>query len=195
MSASSSINRRTILSGLMKLLVLIGFIFIAIAFSSSFTTSSIDEKQNASSRWVMTVAVSELVEGKVKSLQWAGGIAWVYKRTTDDIKQLNLHNDVLRDFSSSKSDQPEHMKNGMRSADKQIFVFIPNESKRSCQVSLNTGADIVRFTEPCYAAKYDAAGRILDESGHHDKTQQNLAVPNHLIEDGILKIGIWMPKI
>ena len=195
MPDSSSIKRRAILSGLMKLLVLIGLVLVAIPFFSSFSSSSIDEKQNAASRWVLSVPVSDLDEGKVKSLQWSGGIVWVYARTKYDIQQLHLNNGRLRDYASAKSDQPEHMKNHIRSADKRFFVFIPNENKRSCQVSLNSGQQNARFVEPCYAAKYDAAGRIFENSGHKDKTQHNLAVPEHIVEDEVLKIGIWMPKI
>lgn len=195
MSDSPSIKRRKILSGLMKLLVLIGLIFISIPFFSSFSSSSIDEKQKSTSRWIITSAITGLVEGEVKPLSWKSGVVWVYTRTKKDIQLLNENNSSLRDPVSARSDQPEEMKNKLRSADQRYFVFIPNENKRSCQVSLNTEQEIVRFTEPCYGAKYDAAGRIFENSGHKDKTQQNLAVPEHVIEDGILKIGIWMPKI
>lgn len=189
----SSIKRRQILSGLMKLLVFIGFIFISIPFISSFSSDSIDEKQTAKSRWIITIPVSDLVEGEVKPLSWPGGLVWVYSRTVNDVQSLKTTDVFLRDAASEKSDQPEGMKNKIRSANKSFFVFIPQENKRGCQVSLHTGQDNVRFTEPCYVAQYDAAGRIFEKSGH--KEQQNLAVPEHIIEDGILKIGIWMPKI
>lgn len=195
MPDSSSIKRRKILSGLMKLLVLIGLIFISIPFFSSFSSGSIEEKQNNSSRWVITLPVTDLNAGEVKTLRWSGGIVWVYSRTKKDIELLNENSNSLRDPASEKSDQPVEMKNMLRSADRRFFIFIPNENKRSCQVSLNVKQERVRFTEPCYGAKYDAAGRIFENSGHKDKTQQNLAVPEHMIDDGILKIGIWMPKI
>ena len=189
----SSIRRRQILSGLMKLLVFIGLVFISIPFISHFSTNSIDEKQSSSSRWVITQAISDLVPGEVKALNWSGGLVWVYARTETDVQLLNNPASSLRDVNSSKSDQPEAMNNNMRSASENIFVFIPQENKRNCQVSLISEHDKVRFTEPCYGAKYDAAGRIFENSGH--KEQQNLSVPKHIIEDGILKIGIWMPKI
>ena len=189
----SSIKRRQFLSGLMKLLVFIGLVFISIPFISHFSTNSIDEKQSSSSRWVITQSLSDLVPGEVKALNWSGGLVWVYARTEADIQLLNNPGSSLRDVNSEKSDQPEAMNNNMRSESENVFVFIPQENKRSCQVSLITELDKVRFTEPCYGAKYDAAGRIFENSGH--KEQQNLSVPKHIIEDGILKIGIWMPKI
>lgn len=192
-SPSSSIKRRQILSGLMKLLVFIGLIFVSIPFISSFSSNEIDEKQAASSRWVITLPVADLIPGKVKSFRWSGGLVWVYSRTEKDIQFLKEFDTSLRDVNSEKSDQPGQMKNKIRSVSKLFFVFIPQENKRGCQVSLNAEQEKVRFTEPCYGAKYDAAGRIFKNSGH--KEQQNLAVPEHIIEDGILKIGIWMPKI
>lgn len=198
-SQSPSIKRRQLLSGLLKLLVFIGLIFVSVPFISSLSSNSIDKKkQVASSPWVITVPVSELNQGEVRALSWAGGIVWIYKRTEHDIKALKIQDDFLRDASSQQSEQPEDMKNNLRSVSEKFFVFIPLENKRGCQVSLldedgNDEGERGLFTEPCYSAKFDAAGRILKNTGH--KSQQNLAVPEHIIEDGILKIGIWSPKI
>ena len=189
----ASLTRRQVLSGLMKLLVFIGLIFISIPFISSFSSSSIDEKQKSISNWIISLPVSDLVQGEIKPLSWQGGLVWVYSRTKNDIQSLKETDNLLRDAFSKNSDQPERMKNRMRSANNDIFVFIPQENKRGCQVRLSTEQGKTRFTEPCYGAKYDAAGRIFANAGHKD--QQNLAVPEHVIEDGTLKIGVWMPKI
>ncbi len=190
---SASIQRRQFLAGLMKLLVFIGFVFLSVPFIFSFSTSEDNEKQKAISHWVVTVPVTELENGKIKPLPWAGGLVWVYARTNKDLQLLENDTLSLQDPNSIQSEQPEEMKNNYRSADKKYFVFIPHENKKGCQVSLNFKSENSRFTEPCFNAKYDAAGRILKNSGQQE--QQNLAVPNHVIENGILKIGIWMPKI
>jgi len=189
----NSVKRRQILSGLMKLLVFIGLIFISIPFISSFSSNSIDEKQKATSHWVITIPVSDLVEGEIKPLSWSGGLVWVYTRTANDILSLKQISSSLRDVSSAKSDQPDEMKNNFRSANETFFVFIPQENKRQCQVRLNSSSENSLFSEPCFNAKYDAAGRIFEKSGHTD--QKNLAVPNHVVEDGILKIGVWTAKV
>ena len=193
MSSAASTKRRQILSGLMKLLTFIGFIFLSIPFISSFSSSSIDEKQAATSHWIITLSITDLIAGEVKELPWQGGLVWVYTRTENDIQSLKNINPALRDITSEKSDQPENMKNNFRSENEKFFVFIPRENKRGCQVRLNDDRETIIFTEPCFSAKYDAAGRVFESSGH--KKQQNLAVPEHVIEDEILKIGIWMPKI
>ena len=193
MLSTESTKRRQILSGLMKLLVFIGFVFLSIPFLSSFSSNSIDKKQAAISHWIINLPVTDLIAGEVKALPWAGGLVWIYTRTKNDIQSLKNNNTSLSDAFSEKSDQPEQMKNSFRSASKKFFVFIPQENKRNCQVRLNSEKEKVAFTEPCFSAKYDAAGRIFKQSGHNE--QQNLAVPNHVIEDGILKVGIWMPKL
>ena len=189
--SSSSLKRRQILSGLMKLLVFIGLIFLLIPFISSFSSNEIDEKKAASSNWVITLPVSDLISGEINSFPWSGGLVWVYSRTEKDIQSLKELDISLRDTNSVKSDQPEKMENQFRSASEKFFVFIPLENKKGCQINLVKEQEKVRFTEPCYAAQYDSAGRIFKNTGHKD--QKNLAVPKHIIENGILKIGIWMP--
>ena len=190
---SSSNHRRKILSGLMKLLFFIGFIFLSVPFISTFTSSDIEEKQKTSTRWVITSPVSELVEGEIKELSWSGGLVWVYVRNTENIQSLRTKNSLLRDRFSVKSDQPDNMKNNFRSSNEKYFVFIPQENKKGCQVRLNEENENSIFSEPCFSAKYDSAGRIFKNSGHTQQT--NLAVPEHVVEYGILKVGIWMPKI
>lgn len=189
---AASLKRRQFLSGLMKLLVFIGFVFISIPFISSFSSNELNEKQASTSRWVVSFPISDLETGKVIALPWAGGLYWVYARTEKEIQALALSNDLLQDEHSEKSDQPTQMKNNYRSVSKQFFVFVPHENKKGCQVRLSHEIERELFTEPCFSAKYDAAGRLFKDSGHKD--QNNLAVPNHIIENGILKIGIWTPK-
>ena len=191
--STESLKRRQILSGLMKLLAFVALILISIPFFSSFSTSSIDEKQTSKSNWVITVPIVDLMVGEIKTLSWSGGLIWVYRRTEKDIQSLTKNNNLLRDAVSMNSDQPASMKSDFRSASNQFFVFVPQENKKGCQVSLNNESENVLFVEPCFNAKYDSAGRILKNSGH--KEQNNLAVPKHIIESGILKIGVWTPKI
>lgn len=192
MHDSSSLNRRLLLTRVMKLLVIVGFLGLLIPFFSSLSSNINDEKGDTTIHWVASLPIKAIVPGEVKTLLWSGGIFWVYKRTEKDIALLKKSKLFLIDSSSESSDQPKDMMNEFRSAEKSLFVFIPFENKRGCQVRLYDAEGGIRFTEPCYAAKYDAAGRLFNNSGHVD--QRNLSVPKHIIEKGILKIGVWVRK-
>jgi len=194
-SSVANLKRRQLLSGLMKLLVFIAFIFISVPFVASLSSGSKENEKQLSTRWVASVPAADLTAGEVTTLSWAGGVIWVYSRTEADIKTLlALNEEKLRDAASHKSDQPNNLKNAFRSVDQKYFVFIPLENVRGCQVSLNAERNAgVIFTEPCYRARFDAAGRIFKTSGQ--SAQKNLPVPVHIIEDGMLKIGVWTPKI
>ena len=192
-ATDDSLQRRKILSGLMKLLVLTGLIFVSVPFIASFSSTSTENKSSANEGWILTFPLDGLTAGEVKTLSWRGGEVWVYHRTEKEQGALIQHH-LLRDALSDKSDQPASMKNDFRSASEKYFVFIPLENKRGCQVRLDrdSGDDSI-FAEPCYGARYDAAGRILQNSGQPD--QLNLPVPKYIIEDGSLKVAAWTPKI
>ena len=134
--SDDSLQRRKILSGLMKLLVLLGLVFVSVPFISSFSGHSTEDKPGQDKQWVMTFPLDGLTGGEVKTLSWSGGEVWVYQRTKKEQDALKQHA-LLRDAFSEKSDQPESMKNDFRSASEKYFVFIPRENKRGCQVSLD----------------------------------------------------------
>lgn len=194
-SKGANLKRRRLLSGLMKLLVFIAFIFVSVPFLSSLSSGSKESKNQSTTHWIASVPVIELTEGLVKSLSWSGGVIWIYSRTEQDIKTLlSLDKAKLRDALSERSEQPNHLKHTFRSVDPKYFVFIPHESLRACQVSLSDErSEGVIFTEPCYRAEFDAAGRVFKSSGH--KAQTNLPVPEHAIENGELKVAVWTAKL
>lgn len=192
MGDSSLLDRRLMLTRVMKLLVVIGFLGLLIPFLSSLSSNTNNETKDIATQWIVTLPIKTILPGEVKSLSWSGGIFWVYKRTEKDIELLKISKLPLRDPASENSDQPKDMMNEYRSFDKSLFVFVPLENKRGCQVRLYDGEGGIRFIEPCYAAKYDAAGRVINKSGHEG--QKNLSVPKHKIEKGVLKIGVWVRK-
>ncbi|MCF6185685.1 MAG: hypothetical protein L3J56_13885, partial [Bacteroidales bacterium] len=142
--SAASLKRRQVLSGLMKLLGLIGLVFLSVPFISSFSSNEISEKQRASSAWVIEHPVADFTQGKVTVLNWSGGVVWVYARTENNISFLNKNDVELRDVLSKQSDQPEQMRNNFRSASEKYFVFIPQENKKRCQVRLNDSSEKVK---------------------------------------------------
>ena len=180
---------------LYKLFLLISFLGLLTPFLLSLTVFTSNSEEEVVNKWVVSVPIKNLSSGKIHALPWSGGLYWVYKRTDRDISSLKGINSQpsssqFRDAGSKDSDQPVNMANNFRSADEQFFVFVPLESKRGCQVRLYGGESTINFIEPCFGSKYDAAGRLFKESGHKD--QKNLSVPMHKIENGILKIAVWI---
>jgi len=195
LSKLNQINKRLLLVRLYKLFLLISFLGLLTPFLLSLTVFTGNSEKEVVNKWVVSVPVKNLSSGKIHALPWSGGLYWVYKRTDEDISSLKAINDQpgnseLRDASSEFSDQPVNMANNFRSANEYYFVFVPLETKRSCQVRLVDDEPDVKFTEPCFGSQYDAAGRVFKESGHQD--QKNLSVPMHKIENGVLKIAVWV---
>jgi len=215
LSESNQFNKRLLLVRLYKLFLLISFLGLLTPFLLSLTVFTSDAEKEVVNKWAVSVPVKNLSSGKIHELPWSGGLFWVYKRTEKDIRSLKANNSQssnsqpnnsqptnsqstnylasnyqLRDAGSKESDQPINMANHYRSADENFFIFVPLESKRACQVRLNDDGSTIKFIEPCFGSKYDVAGRIFKESGHKD--QKNLSVPMHKIENGILKIAVWI---
>ena len=190
MSQLNQFNKRLLLVRLYKLFLLICFLGLLTPFVLSLTVFISDSKEEVIDKWVVSVPLKNLSSGKIHALPWSGGLYWVYKRTDKDISSLKGINSQLRDANSKDSDQPTNMANNSRSADEKFFVFVPLESKRACQVRLYDDELDIKFIEPCFGSQYDVAGRVFKESGHKD--QKNLSVPMHKIENGILKIAVWI---
>ena len=190
-------NKRLLLVRLYKLFLLICFIGLLSPFLLSLSVFISDSEEEVIDNWAVSVPLKNLSAGKIYDLPWNGGLYWVYKRTDKEVKSLKAINDQpgdsnLRDAASQYSDQPVNMANNSRSASEYYFVFVPLETRRSCQVRLYDDESPVKFTEPCFGSQYDVAGRVFKESGHKD--QKNLSVPMHKIENGILKIAVWIKQ-
>lgn len=192
MSESSQFNKRLLLVRLYKLLILVSFIGLLTPFLLSLTVFTEDSKKDNTTKWIVSIPIKNFPSGKIEALSWKGGLFWVYKRTDKDIRSLSEARTLLRDAVSAESDQPTDMANNNRSASELFFVFVPIESKRGCQIRLYDEESGIKFTEPCFGSKYDAAGRIYKNSGHKD--QKNLSVPMHVIENGMLKIAVWIKR-
>jgi len=195
LSKLNQINKRLLLVRLYKLFLLISFLGLLTPFLLSLTVFTSDSEEEVVNKWIVSVPLKNLSSGKIHELPWNGGLYWVYKRTVKDISSLKgidsePSNFQLRDAASQYSDQPVNMANNFRSASEYYFVFVPLETKRACQVRLVDDEPDIKFIEPCFGSKYDVAGRVLKESGHKD--QKNLSVPMHKIENGVLKIAVWI---
>lgn len=170
--------RRLYLRVTLKLLILVGLGLAAIPFIASLQHAG-DDTGDASNPWFVEVDLSRLAEGQVLSVPWPGGEVWIHRRTRQDIQYLHeIARDSLQDPASSQSDQPDILRTGFRSFRPEYFVFLPRETLRGCQVQqIELQAGITGYSEACYGARFDSAGRILKGSGQVD--QHNLSIPPH----------------
>ena len=170
--------RRLYLKVTLKLLLLLGLGLAAIPFITSLHHSD-NDGQSAANPWYVEVDVSRLVPGQWQSVPWPGGEVWIYARTQREIQALQTADtDRLRDPDSRHSQQPVAASNAYRSLQPDYFVFLPRETLRGCQIQqIELQMGINGYSEACYGARFDNAGRIFKDSGQPE--QHNLTVPPH----------------
>jgi ubiquinol-cytochrome c reductase iron-sulfur subunit len=170
--------RRLYLRVTLKLLLLTGLGLAAIPFIASLRHTGSDPA-DPRNPWIIEVDLADLAAGQIRAVPWPGGEVWVHYRTLPDIQYLQtVATETLRDPASHHSDQPEAVITGYRSLKPEYFVFIPRETRRGCQIQqIELQAGITGYSEACYGARFDNAGRILKDSGQPD--QQNLTIPPH----------------
>lgn len=170
--------RRLYLKVILKLLLLLGLALAVIPFIVSLRQVE-NEVVAATNPWYVEVDLARLATGQWQSVPWPGGEVWIYARTPREIAALQTaETDRLRDPDSRHSQQPTAARNAYRSLRPDYFVVLPRESRRGCQVQqIQLQTDINGYSEACYGARFDNAGRIFKDSGQPD--QHNLSVPPH----------------
>jgi ubiquinol-cytochrome c reductase iron-sulfur subunit len=177
-------SRRLYLSVTLKFLLLLGFGVLVYPFIASLRTSNDANREVGSDiRPGIEVGLGQLAVSQIKRLEAYGRPVWILRRDPADVARLETTGPELRDADSRHSQQPEAARNAYRSLLPEFFVFSPLETKRQCQVrwqakrSERGAVSAGEFTEPCYQARFDMAGRILKNTG--EPTQQNLPVPEY----------------
>jgi len=168
--------RRLYLRLTLKLLLLTGLGLAAVPFIASLRYVGSDSSDTRNP-WI--VDLSNLEAGQVEVVPWPGGEVWIYYRTQPEIQHLQtVARGTLRDPDSEQSEQPAGVITGYRSLKPEYFVFLPRETRRGCQVQqIELPAGITGYSEACYGARFDNAGRVFKHSGQPD--QHNLTIPPH----------------
>lgn len=144
----------------------------------------------------VTVDISRLEPGEMRTVEWRGKPVFVVRRTEEAIATLKSEEllDRLSDPQSEvASQQPEYAQNLVRARSEDLLViegvcthlgcspqFIPSVEPQSFDENWMGG-----FFCPCHGSRFDMAGRVY--SGVPAPT--NLVVPPHMIEGSMLTIG------
>jgi len=153
------------------------------AFPEDYISRGLAEVSNR-----VTVDVTDLGEGEMRSVQYVGRPVYVYRRTPVDIASLRresafalsdprneaFRESVRREFGSSSSTvwarlllagEPTATHIPTRSRDKAILVIAGWGPSSGCVLALVAPADRtatgVVFRDPCTGATFDAAGRVF----------------------------------
>jgi len=179
-------SRRFYLAFVLKILMLVGLVALAVPFVASLGTDD-ENPQAQPDPWRIEVDWSTIAPGSYQVVEWPlGQQVWIYRRDQYDLGTLpNLDANELRDPDSQFSRQPAGLNTPWRSRSPAVFVFLPYETTRHCQVHFDS--DQNQFVEPCHGGRFDTAGRGLRGTGVAQ--QHNLTVPNYeLTGDNSLRL-------
>lgn len=132
----------------------------------------------------VTVDVSDLAPGQLKTVEWRGKPVWVLRRTAEMLAALQGHDAELADPQSRRSLQPAGAANATRSLQPELFVAVGICTHLGCSPTAvaagaahpGVGADWPGgFFCPCHGSTFDGAGRVY----RNKPAPTNLDVPPH----------------
>ncbi|MCG3846218.1 ubiquinol-cytochrome c reductase iron-sulfur subunit [Photobacterium damselae] len=168
----------------------LGAAAIAVPFIKSWNPSAKAKAAGAP----VEVDISKLEDGQMIRVEWRGKPVWVVRRSDAVLKQLEGHDEQLRDAASDEPQQPDYAKNAYRSVKPEIFLAVGICTHLGCSPTYlpNTFSEQVSgiasgFFCPCHGSKFDMAGRVF--SGV--PAPLNLVVPPHtFLDDNTILVGV-----
>jgi ubiquinol-cytochrome c reductase iron-sulfur subunit len=168
----------------------VGVVLTAVPFAASWAPSERTRAAGAPTY----VDLSKLQPGQMLTVIWRKQPIYVVSRPQAIVDKLAAHNSELKDPGSSKSEQPDYARNGMRSTRADLLVLVGTCTHLGCLpkerfkpggyaelgVSWPGG-----FYCPCHGSRFDLAGRVFAGS----PASKNLRVPPYSIEGDALYIG------
>jgi ubiquinol-cytochrome c reductase iron-sulfur subunit len=187
-------SRRKFLTAATTATGAIGAAFMLTPFISSWKPS---ERARALGAPV-ELDVSKLEPGQMTTLTWRKQQIYVVRRTPEMVASLPGHDSMLKDPTSSQSDQPAYAKNQIRARKPELLVLIGNCTHLGCLPKPRFEPALPElgaswpggFFCPCHGSRFDLAGRVFDGS----PASVNLRVPPYAFaNDHTLIIGVDNP--
>ena len=142
----------------------------------------------------VTVDVSDLAPGHLRTVSWRGKPVWLMRRTDAMVRALEQPNPALADPGSKRSGQPASCANATRSLHPDLFVVIGVCTHLGCSPVLRLDDAALNaelhapggFFCPCHGSRFDLAGRVVKNV----PAPTNLEVPEYrFLSDTSLQIG------
>jgi len=141
------------------------------------------------------VNVGKLKDGQILKVQWRGQTIGVLKRSETMLERLSSVDSVLRDPSSSESDQPEYASNEARALKPEYLVVNMHCTHLGCIPQLIPEVGPQPFDDdwkggfycPCHKSKFDMSGRVYTGM----PAPANLRIPPYsFVNDQTIVIGL-----
>lgn len=181
-------SRRNFLMKATSALGAFGVAAAAVPFLSSWLPSA----RSLSQGGPVEVDLSHLPPKGLLTVSWRGQPVWIVRRTNEEVEELSLLNDQLRDPLSEQNYQPNYAKNLYRSIKKEFLILIGLCTHLGCVPSYKPAKGELSpnwqggFYCPCHGSTYDFAGRVF--KGVPAPT--NLIVPPHqFLSDTVVLVG------
>ena len=142
----------------------------------------------------VTVSVSTLAPGELRTVAWRGKPVWLMRRTEAMVRALRQANPQLADPLSRRSEQPASCVNATRSERPELFVAVGVCTHLGCSPVLRLDDQALSaelrapggFRCPCHGSVFDLAGRVVKDV----PAPTNLEIPEYrFIGPSMLKIG------
>ena len=167
-----------------------GLAATAVPFVASFSPSERARAQGAP----VEFDVQAIQSDELKTVEWRGQPVFVMRRSPETLNSLALHDDLLADPLSRRSEQPDYAANPVRSPRPEFLVLVGICTHLGCVPSFRPESGALDlgtswpggFFCPCHGSKFDFAGRVFKNV----PAPTNLTVPPfHFVSQSTLLIG------
>ncbi|MDA8986428.1 ubiquinol-cytochrome c reductase iron-sulfur subunit [Luminiphilus sp.] len=165
---------------------------VAVPFLGSWNPS---EKAKAAGAPVRA-NIGGIEPGQMVVIEWRGKPVYVLRRTAEQVADLSMLNDDLKDPLSEASAQPAYISGEARALNEELLVIVGLCTHLGCAPKFRPevgAADmggeewLGGFFCPCHGSKFDLAGRVYKGV----PASANLEVPPYSFEgDNVLVIGV-----
>ncbi len=148
----------------------------------------------------VTVNISDIAPGEMRTVEWQGKPVWIIRRTTQMLNTLKSITDRLADPNSKRPGfTPAFANNEFRSRKQEWLVVVGICTHLGCSPSsFFTEGDSQGMSRdwpggflcPCHGSQFDLAGRVFKNQPAPDNL---LVPPYYFIDDSNIMIGLEKP--